>query len=814
MKIPLHRQGVLMRNDYQEYLTSAGLGLNVPARSQVVAEKQPADTPQMAQVSPSVRSAESSRSTGTTAESTNTPTGGSKTPPRRRAWTPSLPGNGVLGVVQRVFNVVAPPVHWLWQHRPKLSIALYVLVFLIVSVTATLFLQAGVYQEPVYAPDQQVDDTTRANQSIIGQVSSFVSRAWLGLGAQALLNLIIVAAIYLAVIFVINRFWVATAIVGSAVTALAVADHCKSAIRNEPVLPSDLSFVANGNTDSLLSFLSDDDMTLVNTAVTGLLWFVGICVVLQFLDRRNGLIPVRWRPQIIRKAPWKSAALIATRLIAMALTAGFVASMAWTFNTSGTWARTMALNLGDSPRYWNALEDAQVNGTAAGFMRLAHAKTMDKPENYSQDTMEELAKRYRKAANDINVTRTARLTDSTVIMILSETFSDPTRVPGISFGLDPMPNIRAIKESTTSGLMLSPGYGGGTANIEYQSLTGLTMANFDTSLQTAYQQLVPKQKSPFAFNQMWNAAYGRNGSAGIHPYYKNMYLRDTDYRKFGFSTFRTLDSKPAVTHQDHAGNNPYVSDAAAYQEVLDQLGTTDHPQFIQLTTMQNHLGYDNWYPDNPFTTADYSQVSDGERIPIETYAEGVRLTDQATADFLNALNGLNKPVTVIFYGDHLPGIYSTAAADKNNTLALHETDWFIWSNAATGNTADANGPNGTTDTGTAATDTNSTAATGGYSSSNFFMAQTAQHLNAKISPYLALLTELHAEVPAMSRVVTDTGGFGTGTATLLDVNGNPVKQRSLNRRARQLLADYRLVQYDMTVGKGYLTQFNFTNLPQ
>ncbi|MBM6699805.1 LTA synthase family protein [Bifidobacterium pullorum subsp. saeculare] len=681
-----------------------------------------------------------------------------------------------------------------------------------------LFLQAGVYQAPVYAPDQQVDTTTRANQSIVGQVSAFVSRAWLGLGAQALLNLFIVAAIYLAAVFVINRFWIATAVVGSAATALAVADHCKVALRNEPVLPSDLSFVASGNTDSLLSFLSDDDLALVGTAVTGILWFAGICVVLQFLDRRNGLIPVRWRPRTIRRAPWRSAALIATRLAAMALTVGFVTSMAWTFNTNGTWARTMALNLGDSPRYWNSLEDAQANGTAAGFMRLAHAKTMAKPADYSKETMEELAKRYRKAANDINVTRAANLTDSTVIMVLSESFSDPTRVPGIAFGLDPMPNVRAIKEGTTSGIMLSSGYGGGTANVEYQTLTGLALANFDTSLQTPYQQLVPHQKTPFAFNQMWEQAHGKDGSAAFHPYYKNMYLRDVDYKKFGFKSFHTLDSTPAVTHQDHAGNNPYVSDSAAYQEVLDQLGATDHPQFIQLVTMQNHLGYDDWYPDNPFKTVDYSQVGDGEHIPIETYAEGVRLTDQATADFLNALNGLDKPVTVVFYGDHLPGIYATAAADENNTLALHETDWFIWSNAATaaadGTAAGNGGEEGTAEAPSAGDGSDDAASAGGYTSSNFFMAQTAQHLDAKVSPYLALLTELHAEVPAMSRVVADTGGFGTGTATLLDADGNPINERQLSSRAKQLLADYRLVQYDMTVGKDYLTQFGFTDLPR
>lgn len=94
-------------------------------------------------------------------------------------------------------------------------------------------------------------------------------------------------------------------------------------------------------------------------------------------------------------------------------------------------------------------------------------------------------------------------------MILSETFSDPTRVPGVSFTLDPIPNIRNVKNTTTSGLMLSPGYGGGTANIEYQALTGLNLANFNDSLIVPYQQLVPNQNNPYSFNQIWMEKYGR-----------------------------------------------------------------------------------------------------------------------------------------------------------------------------------------------------------------------------------------------------------------------------------------------------------------
>ena len=118
-------------------------------------------------------------------------------------------------------------------------------------------------------------------------------------------------------------------------------------------------------------------------------------------------------------------------------------------------------------------------------------------------------------------------------MVLSETFSDPTRIPGVSFAEDPIPNIRQIKDETTSGLMLSPGYGGGTANIEYQALTGLSMANYSDTLSIAYQQLVPGQKWDQSLNQLWNEKNGEDSSVAFHAYNRGMYFRDINYKKFG-----------------------------------------------------------------------------------------------------------------------------------------------------------------------------------------------------------------------------------------------------------------------------------------
>lgn len=411
--------------------------------------------------------------------------------------------------------------------------------------------------------------------------------------------------------------------------------------------------------------------------------------------------------------------------------------------------------------------------------------------------MEEIAARYTKEANKINTSRANILTDSTVILILSESFSDPLRVPGISFDIDPMPNIRTLKDVTTSGLMLSPGYGGGTANIEYQSLTGMNLANFNDQLISPYQQLVPSQKNVYTFNQIWNDACQAQCSYAFHPYLKNFYLRDSNYKKFGFKYFRTIDSKPALKYQNHIDAG-YVSDASAYQNVIDQLNQSDgESQFIQLVTMQNHLPYGDYYTNNEFKEADTSTgLDENEEVQIDTYAKGISYTDQATATFLDQLNMIEQPITVIFYGDHLPGIYASAAKYKENQLTLHESDYFIWSNSSSSSAGSKLSPEESD-----------------YSSSNFFMASAAEHMDAKVTPFLALLTEVHQSVPAVGRFASTDADWGTGSTSYLDSSGQLIKKKNLSSEAKHLLEDYRLVQYDQTAGKGYLSENWFNRVP-
>ncbi|ETY72328.1 phosphoglycerol transferase [Bifidobacterium moukalabense DSM 27321] len=697
----------------------------------------------------------------------------------------------------RKFIDIAKMLHGLWRKRMKFSYAFYTVVFMLLTSAEVIFLQWGMCTEPEYAADAQVDDTTRIMQSVAGQLTKFVSQMWLEQKYIFLVNFVGLGLVYLALIFITNRFWIATIIFGTVMTTYGVANSIKVQLRNEPIIPADLTFVSGGDTGSIMSFVPETSEALVQGAIHVVIWFVVICVILFALDGRRRFIHCSWRHPI---ANVKNIVGNSCRVLAAVLSVVLLGSYTAGLSTPDSWSYTWATDMGYRPELWNSLMDAQNNGPATTFLSLTKVKAMDKPENYSQKTMEQIAERYSAEAETINQNRGSELTDSTVILILSESFSDPTRVPGVSFGIDPMPNIRNIKNSTTSGLMLSPGYGGGTANIEYQALTGMNLANFNDSLIVPYQQLVPNQDDPYSFNQIWTQKYGESATSAVHPFQQSMYLRNINYKKFKFSNLYTCDSKEPLAHTGTIDRSPYVSDSEAYQNVLDLINEQkdgDKSQFLQLVTMQNHMPYGDYYDNNEFVDADTSEnISDSERSDVDTYAKGVNYTDQETADFLDQLNQIDKPITVIFYGDHLPGIYYTADKDKNNKVSLHETDYFIWSNNAS-----------------ASHDTKLDQTETAYTSSNYFMAMAAEHMNAKVSPFLAMLTELHQEVPAMSRVIDTNGGIGQGHATYLDRDGNTVTVKHLSERAKQLLADYKLVQYDQTSGKNYLKDLKFTQVP-
>ena len=614
----------------------------------------------------------------------------------------------------------------------------------------------------------------------------FVSKMWTDGNFVFVLNVILVALLYLMLLMLFNRFWTASIVILAVGIIVAAIEHFKVEIRYEAILPADLGFLGS-NTGNMLTFIPAGAHVTILVALGAFAVLLALILVLRHFDGRKG--------RMIRTD--NLSLNLTSRLILLLLPILVFALYCIHVSTTDSLANKFSRALGDTPSMWDSVYDAQRNGPLVAFTRQLNPKIMDKPSNYSEETMKKVAARYQKEAETINASRTNNLTDSTVVYVLSESFSDPSRVPGLKTNKDSMPNIRKIKAGTTSGLMLSSGYGGGTANLEYMGLSGLSMANFESSLSSPYQQLVPSQHWTPTINQLWGAPVN---SLGYHPYESSMYSRATNYKKFGFSHFYTLTGPDVIKYQDKIDESPYVSDKSSYDSALEGIKSGKTNKFIQIITMQNHMPYHEWYENNDYTAESTTgtPLGDDEQQSIETYQKGVEITDQATQEFLNELDALDKPVTVVFYGDHLPGIYSSASEDDNNSLALHLTDYFIWSNKASSSQGNK-------------------ASDAAYSSPNFFVAQAADHMNAKVSPYLAFLTEMQSKIAAMEPpVVNKIQGWDRipeGQNSYLDQNGNPMSTDDFDKETKQLLADYKLIQYDITAGKNYLKDTDFMTLP-
>ena len=654
---------------------------------------------------------------------------------------------------------------------------IYLLAFILID-----FLSVGILQWGVSLNSSRVE----LSNPLIG-FWGFISAMWTQRRFVLVLNMLAVGLVYLALAYLTNRFWAASGLILAICAVIAVIERFKVRARYEAVLPSDLDFL-HADAANLLTFLPARSLLMIGLGVLALVILGVLCWLVTRMDARRGR-PVATGNKTLGAGLRTVGVLVPILVVALFMS---------TVGTYGSPAYRFSQFMGDIPSMWDSVYDAQRNGVFVSFSRQLRPKVMDQPAGYSRATMQSLARRYQRSADRINRDRKSYMNESSLVYILSESFSDPTRVPGVALNQDPMPHIRSIKEGTTSGLMLSSGYGGGTANLEFQAMTGLSMANFDPSLTSPYQQVIPHLSWIPTVNQAWGSP---SKSLAFHPYESSMYSRAENYKKFGFSHFYSLTGPDQIAHQDRIDRSQYVGDRSAYDSALEQMGDDKGNQFVEVITMQNHMPYNDWYDDNNFSVSSSDPdrpLGDDEMQSIRTYAKGVSLTDQATADFLNSLDSRSKPITVVFYGDHLPGIYGTASWDEHNSLALHLTDYFIWSNKA----SDSSGAQ---------------VSNSAYSSPNFFQAQAAEHMGAKVSPFTAFLTELHEKIsaiePPVANQIQDWNRIPAGQTNYLDAQGQPMNARDFDRATRQLLNDYKLIQYDIMAGKHYLQGTGFTTTP-
>ncbi len=409
---------------------------------------------------------------------------------------------------------------------------------------------------------------------------------------------------------------------------------------------------------------------------------------------------------------------------------------------------------------WNQLINYQDNGPIIGLLYNFGTPPADKPADYSQANIIKIVNKYTQQAAQINAER-QNLNDINVIFIMNESFTDPNDYTKY-YPLDknPLPFTRSLMANTTSGRITSSEFGGGTSNVEFEALTGLSNV-FNNGNMPFNNHLSKTPNFPSLVQIFNNYNYQ---TIAIHPYKKEMYKRNLVYDNLGFDNFIDQDK---MTYVDSIGQtcsidktssrDCFISDQANYQEIIKLLNETKQPLFIHNVTMQNHASYQDKYELSGFT----HQIGNDEAFNNRAnYLEGLNHSDQAMKNLINQIKQLDKKVVVVFWGDHLPASNIFGKVLTDNYHLAHQTPFFIYTNFKTANTKVDN-------------------------SANYIQNLVFDQLQVKYSPFMAFLDQLKQDLP-----VFDSTNIQQTTA-------------------QAKIKEYQLIQYDIMHGQKYLNQTDF-----
>ncbi|MCD8189748.1 MAG: LTA synthase family protein [Clostridiales bacterium] len=432
----------------------------------------------------------------------------------------------------------------------------------------------------------------------------------------------------------------------------------------------------------------------------------------------------------------------------------------------------------------------QSNGFVLNFSLALRYSRVEKPDDYSEETLTELvtdltedeesdgmtlysasyiASQYDEATQDEDTVPDELITVTTdedgtqpvnIICIMDESFADLAIFDTLEINEDSIPFYHSLTENTIKGWMYSAVTGGGTASVEYEFLTGNSIAFLP--LGTVAYQLYVKDEMPSLIS--WANALGFETTT-FHPYESSGWNRVDVYNKFGVDNqlYNTDVTDPSYVRG-------YISDSCDF-EVLESITSAEEgdKQFIFNVTMQNHGGYkQSWYnlSRDVLLTGSLTGVSDY----AEQYLALMRETDRALEELIEYYSSVDEPTLIVFFGDHqgqlsdwfYEKLYGKELDDR--TIAEVEQQYvvpfFIWANYDIDEAQDV------------------------MISTNYLGALLARVSNYPTTGYMDFLCNLYEELPVVGRV-----GYITADGTVVE------EAEELPEETQELLAQYEMLSY-------------------
>lgn len=483
------------------------------------------------------------------------------------------------------------------------------------------------------------------------------------------LNAMPIGLLLLALTCLLRNVFFSAAVVNFGVCALSVANRIKIEVRDEPVFPRDFGLLkevgsAMGSYDIQYPAKVIAVVVLATLALAGLGVFIG-CKPVSLAIFKGGR--ERWKGWLCRLLGAAASILVLAGLI---LTVYASKDLYDSFRVSNAYY---------IPSVFNEL------GFPYCFCHQFTTYPIDRPEGFNKA----------EAAAWETGDQSGQGKAVNVIMVMNEAFSDITDSDVFTYSAenDPLPNLHALREDphTLSGHVVVPGFAGGTANTEFDVLTGMQTNALSATATSAFRVVNRDLDSLFR-------VFGGDGyhTSFFHPGDDWFYNRENVYRWFGAEETVFADEMEDLEYKGRWVTDDYM--AGLIEQEYAETMASGETLFHYTTTIQNHMSYtaDKYGEGYDFPAVETSAaLSDTVRTMLEVYIEGARNADAMLGRLWTYFAAQDEPVVLVFYGDHLPYLGDNMLGyaelgldvaikedDQQDPLCSYETPYVIWANDA------------------------------------------------------------------------------------------------------------------------------------
>ncbi len=302
-------------------------------------------------------------------------------------------------------------------------------------------------------------------------------------------------------------------------------------------------------------------------------------------------------------------------------------------------------------------------GFAYCFSTSVIDRGVEEPEGYSEQSVAEIGSSLTLSEDGVT---------PNVIIVQLESFFDPARYSGVELDENPIPNFTRLREECSTGYLSMPSVGAGTANSEFEVLTGMNMDHFGAG-EYPYKTVLGSTTCESLAYEFKNIGYT---ATAIHNHIRTFYGRDTVFENLGFDEFISVEDMGEVERTPTG----WCTDEVLTGQIVSALESSEGRDFIYTITVQAHGKYtdvEDWAEDDSSASGE-EDVEWDETQSWEYYAEQLADTDRFVGELVETLSDMDEPTVVVFFGDHQPSLEIDETLLDNGDQFT--TEYLIWSN--------------------------------------------------------------------------------------------------------------------------------------